>query len=213
MRKTVTRGNIRLAGAIGDSAIGMLDEPVLPQAGGTCHVVFRPMDPGIGTTTIVQRLCGSNPIQPNPSSGVNGYRAVWSIEMDSVGTVRYESFFLWDVSYPFADQPDRSRAIFCSAKIICVLLAANGGRDRLREAAGWCRSNVSNGQRIIFVITKGDSPESGHLRPNEIEALGSEFDCPVVRIEGAHVQPETKHGLNPRIRNLVLTIDDALRAK
>jgi hypothetical protein len=213
MRKTVTRGNIRLAGAIGDSAIGLLDEPILPQAGGTCHVAFRPFDPGIGTTTIVQRLCGSDASHPHPSSGVNGYRAVWSIEMDAVGTVRYENFFLWDVSYAVADQPDRSRALFRSAKIICLLLAENGARDRLRDAARWCRANVSEGQRVIFVITKGDVAESGHLRPNEIEQLGAEFDSPVVRIACANVRPETKHGLNSGIRNLVLTIDDALRAK
>ena len=97
MRKVIAGGNIRVAGAIGDSPIGLLDDPILPQHGGTHHVVFYPFQSGIGTTTIVQRLCGAEPTSPNPSSGINGYRAVWSIEQDTVGTVRYENFFLWDV--------------------------------------------------------------------------------------------------------------------
>lgn len=210
MRRTVTRGNIRVAGAIGDSPIGLLDEPLLPQHGGTHHVVFYPFQGKIGATTIVQRLCGSDPSDPNPSSGINGYRAVWSIELDSVGTVRYENFFLWDVSYASTvDGTDMAKQCLKSARVIVLLIPAES-RASIQQVISWCHGHVSESQRVVVAITRCDMVESAQIRPSDIENLSAAVNCAVVQISGANVSPTTKYGINPTIRNLVLAIADNL---
>ena len=116
--------NIRLAGAVGDSPIGILDEPILPQQNGSNQVVFVPFKAGIGTTTLVQRLCGSNATNPTPSGGISGYRASWRIELDPItGSCRYENFFIWDISYEIIEKcPELGNNLLQSAKIIVLLI-------------------------------------------------------------------------------------------
>jgi hypothetical protein len=213
MRTAITRGNIRVAGAIGDSPIGVLDEPILPQAGGTHHVAFMPFDTEIGTTTLVQRLCGADPTVPNPSSGINGYRAVWSIEMDSVGTVRYESFFLWDIAYETTKKDtNHANNIIHSANVVVLVIPCGGSERNITRAIDWCQGHVSEAQRVIVAITQCDKPEQGHIRPRDVERISGERQCAVVRISGANLKPEGRNRLNSTVRNLVLAIDDCLTA-
>lgn len=209
MRPTVFRGRIRVAGAVDNSPIGMLDEPILPQHGGTHHVVFYPFDSGIGTTTIVQRLCGSDPTNPNPSSGINGYRAVWSIEMDSIGTIRYENFFLWDISRETIENTDLSESLLKTARVI-VLLIPVGDRRKIQSLITWYQENITESQRVIVVITQCDRVESAQIRPNEIENLSATLHTSVVQISAANVTPPERYALHPTLRKLVLAIADNL---
>jgi hypothetical protein len=211
MRTAIMRGNIRVAGAIGDSAIGLLDEPVLPQAGGTYHVAFRPFDSQIGTTTLVQRLCGADSTFPNPSSGINGYRAVWSIEMDSVGTVRYENFFMWDISHDtMTRDANHANDIIHTCHVVVLVLPCSANERNITRAIEWCQAHVADAQRLVVAITQCDKPEQGHIRPRDIERISGEWECAVVRIEGANIKPDGRNRLNRTVRNLVLAIDDCL---
>ena len=212
MRPTVFRNNIRVAGAIDNSPIGLLDEPVLPQHGGTHHVVFYPFAASIGTTTIVQRLCGSDPTNPNPSSGINGYRAVWSIELDSVGTIRYENFFLWDVSFDLIESTDMADSSIQSAKVIVLLIPVED-RSKIEELTSWYQSNIQESQRVIVVITRCDRVESAQIRPSDVENLSASLNVPVIQVSGANVTPSQKYALNKSLRELVLKIADNLPIK
>lgn len=209
MRPTVFRGRIRVAGAVDNSPIGLLDEPILPQHGGTHHVVFFPFDSGIGTTTIVQRLCGSDPTNPNPSSGINGYRAVWSIEMDSIGTIRYENFFLWDISREAIEKTDLSESLLKSARVL-VLLIPVYDRRKIQTLITWFQENVTESQRVIVVVTQDDRVESAQIRPNEIENLSATLHASVIRVSAANVTPPERYALHPTLRKLVLAIADNL---
>jgi len=99
---------------------------------------------------IVQRICGCSATDPAPSSGMNGYRAVWSIELDSVGTVRYESFFLWDVSHRAGrTMPDVVNRNIESARVVVLLVPPGTGprcgrRSRGTRAASPSRSASSS---------------------------------------------------------------------
>ena len=210
MRKVIAGGNIRVAGAIGDSPIGLLDDPILPQHGGTHHVVFYPFQSGIGTTTIVQRLCGAEPTSPNPSSGINGYRAVWSIEQDTVGTVRYENFFLWDVSCEATETvPQLADQSLRSARVIILLIPVEN-RSMVQRVIAWYQGHITESQRVIVAITRCDRVEAAQIRPSDIENLSATLNCSVVEIKGACVTPSQKNALQPSIRELVLKIAENL---
>ncbi|OHS97334.1 hypothetical protein TRFO_36491 [Tritrichomonas foetus] len=209
MRPTVTRGNIRVAGAVDNSPIGLLDEPVLPQHGGTNHVVFYPFSPTIGTTTIVQRLCGSDPTNPNPSSGINGYRAVWSIELDSVGTIRYENFFLWDISYDSIENSDLGETSLQSARVVVLLIPVED-RSKIQELISWYQGHIQDSQRVIVVVTRCDRVESAQIRPSDVDNLSATLNVAVVQVSGANVTPSARYALHPSLRKLVLAIADNL---
>lgn len=210
MRPILQKGKIRLAGAVDNSPIGLLDEPELPQHGGTHNVVFFPFMSGIGTTTIVQRLCGSNPASPNPSSGINGYRAVWSIELDTVGTIRYENFFLWDICYETVQKcPDAALSSLQSARVI-VLLIPIEKRSLLEGLSNWYRQNITESQRVIICITRCDKVEQAEIRiPSDIDSISQTLNCSAVQISGANLSRSSKE-LDPTIRNLVFAIANNL---
>lgn len=210
MRPTVTRGNIRVAGAINNSPIGLLDEPVLPQHGGTQHVIFYPFDKEIGTTTIVQRLCGSDPTSPNPSCGINGYRAVWSIEMDSVGTIRYENFFLWDISYYTAENTTMADNLLQTARVIVLLISVEKPPESIQQIINWYQGHVSGSQKVIIAVTLCDKVGSAKIRPSDIEKLSATLNAPVIEVSAANVTPAQRYALQPSLRKLVLAIADNL---
>ena len=209
MRPTVFRGRIRCAGAVDNSPIGLLDEPILPQHGGTHHVVFYPFKEGIGTTTIVQRLCGSDPTNPNPSSGINGYRAVWSIEMDSIGTIRYENFFLWDISRESIENTDLGEASLKTARVIILLIPVDD-RTKIQELITWYQENITESQRVIVVITQCDRVECAQIRPSDVENLSATLHTSVIQVSAANVTPQERYALHQTLRKLVLAIADNL---
>jgi hypothetical protein len=131
--------------------------------------------------------------------------------MDTAGTVRYENFFLWDISYDTMTR-DRSRAeaILRAAKIIVLTIPYCGNERNIARAIEWCQGHVSQAQRVIVAITQCDKPEEGHIRPRDRERISAEWQCAVVGISGANVPSESRHRLDPTIRNLVLAIDDCV---
>jgi len=210
MRSVLTRGPIRLSGIDKQHSIGLIDEPILPQQGGTHSVVFVPFGSKIGTTTLVQRLCGANPSSPNPSSGINGYRAVWSISLDQIGSIRYENLFLWDVCYETQETCASMVDMYLQTAKVVVLVIPASRRNLIQQAIFWYQSKAQDSHRVIVAITQSDIVETAQIRPTDIENLSATLNASVIQISSAHITPDDKHGLHPTIRNLVLSIIDNL---
>ncbi|KAH0795624.1 hypothetical protein GPJ56_000503 [Histomonas meleagridis] len=206
----------RIAGAIDGSPLGVLDNPALPQDGGVNHVIFYPFESGIGTTTIVQRLCGSNPTDPNPSSGINGYRAVWSLELDSVGSILYENIFLWDVCYEtILSSQEQAESLLNTAKLI-VMVIPSENRSIIQRVIGWYQEHIQESQRAVAVITRCDRVESAQIRPSDVENLSRALNISVVQVSGANIdssklKENRKESIHPSIRKLALAIKDNLQ--
>lgn len=209
MRPALIRGNIRCAGAVANSPLGLLDEPILPQQNGSNQVVFVPFKSGIGTTTLVQRLCGSNAIDPNPSSGINGYRASWRVELDPVtGSCRYENFFIWDVCYEIISKcPELGSNLIQSAKIIVLLIPAED-RQSVQRLISWHKANITEPQKTIVVVTRCDRLEAVQIRPPDVRNITNSLNTSVIQISAANITPEGKAQLQPSIKNLVVAIAD-----
>jgi hypothetical protein len=223
MKKVVDLPYIRVAGAIDDNAIGILDEPPLPQPSGTNHVVFWPFAEGIGTTTLVQRLCGSNPTAPIPSTGINGYRAVWSLDSDGSGSVRYENFFLWDISRDRIDARDPGPDSYVESARVIVAVVPAEGRGLLSTVRSWV-SRIGQTQRLIIAITRCDRAIAVNIQPNDVDSLSSELNCAVRQISNANRpmdvekgrvgnRPTSIPGMDRSVRSLVLAIADCLQRR
>lgn len=210
MRSVLSKGPIRVSGIDGNNPIGLLDEPILPQQGGTQSIVFIPFASGIGTTTIIQRLCGAKPTEPNPSSCINGYRAVWSIGLDQVGSIRYENLFLWDICYENSESYSQIVDLYLQNSRVVVLLIPCSIRSLIQKAISWYQNKSLDSHRVIVCITQTDIIETAQIRPTDVENLSATLNASVIQINSAHLNSDDKFGLNISLKNLVQSIIDNL---
>ena len=170
---------IRLSGIKGDSTIGLIDDPQISPKGLAVHnIVFIPMASQIGTTTLVQRLCGADPKDPSPSSGINGYRGVWSITLDKSGSINYRSLFLWDVSYSTVCESRDMVDMYVQTAHVVVLLIPKTARSLIQNVQNWFKT--LNASRVIVIITQSDKIGESQITPNDIEILSSSIAKAVV---------------------------------
>ena len=170
---------IRLAGLSDKTAIGLCDQPIISPKGLAVHnIVFIPMAPEIGTTTLIQRLCGAKPKDISPSSGINGYRGVWSITLDKSGSINYRSLFLWDCAYSTVRDSRDFVDMYIQTAHLVVLLIPKTARTLIQNVQNWFKT--LNATRVIVIITQADKVGESQITPNDIEILSSSIARAVV---------------------------------
>ncbi|EAY03828.1 hypothetical protein TVAG_063410 [Trichomonas vaginalis G3] len=187
---------IRLAGVIDNHLIGLFDEPPITPSN-IHHIVFIPFAPQCGATTLIQRLGGAQPRDPNPSAGVNGYRGVWSITQDKSGSILYRSLFLWDCSYDaVVSCKDIIDSYLQSANVV-VLLIPKSSRNLMQNLIQWYQSNNLHSRRVVIVVTKSDLVGDSKITDVDIESLSMACNAKVVQ-----------SAISAPIDNVVLAIND-----
>lgn len=191
--------SIRLAGLTNNAPIGLLDEPKISKEGGINNIAFIPFESQIGTTTIVQRLCGSNPTSPAPSAGVNGYRAVWSIAMSKDGSITYRNLFLWDVCYEIQKAAPQLVESYVQTAQIIVLVLPKSRRDLVQTLIRWYQSKALQTRRVVIIVSQADKIDSAQITPNDIQNLSATCNAPVVETSSSYSMDKLVLALNDSI--------------